>query len=494
MVNVAEDPTHANYQTAYSYDALKNLLQVQAVQGSQTRSFGYNSYGWLTQASNPENGTINYTYDGNGNVLTKQNARGTTCYGNYSSGTCDGLGYDELNRVLFRTYSDSSTVRAAYAYDGYSPAFGDSCPGAVGHLTGSWSVNPDGTVVAANEGCNFDPMGRPWAEKQCTPATCGLTPYSLTMSYNFLGDETSYSDGAYSRSTGYDTTDRLNSFNVNNQSLLSNPQYYPYGLKQVTLGNGLTENRNYDPNRLWLTSIQVGSTGNPTSADSLGLGYYTNGNIYTANDSVNGNWTYGYDYLNRLQSAMATGHNFQYTDDRYGNMTCGDSGSLHSPCTPLGMTFDSTTNRISDGVRQYDGNVSGGPGNLTADGTNGYVYDLENRIACVGTDQYGNCTPSNRRIIFTMRKGAAWGNSSTTRWRITSTTRRGISHRSTRTVVPAPSARKSTRRKAATWLPRTPAPSTARCSSTTPTGWAPNASEPIPQARPANGVRTHLTA
>ncbi len=218
------------------------------------------------------------------------------------------------------------------------------------------------------------------------------------MSYNFLGNETGYSDGAYSRSTAYDSTDRLNGFNVNNQSLLSNPQYYPYGLKQVTLGNGLTENRNYDPNRLWLTSLQVGSTGNPTSAYSLGLGYYTNGNINTANDSVNGNWTYGYDYLNRLQVAQLNGQSFNYYPDRYGNMYCTAPTGTNYSCTPphgaqlnQHMNFNSA-NQIwddGDGVYQYDG-----AGNLLQDGTHGYAYDLENRITCVqGTD--GTCTSYN---------------------------------------------------------------------------------------------------
>ena len=239
----------------------------------------------------------------------------------------------------------------------------------------------------------FDPMGRAWAEKQCTPATCGLTPYSLTMSYNFLGNETGYSDGAYSRSTAYDSTDRLNGFSVNNQSLLSNPQYYPYGLKQVTLGNGLTENRNYDPNRLWLTSLQVGTTGNPSSAYSLGLGYYTNGNIYTANDSVNGNWTYQYDNVNRLQKATIGGQNFNYyytadgSSGQFGNMTC-TAPSAYA-CTPLGLSFNQANNQINSSGYQYDG-----AGNLLQDNTHGYVYDLENRITCVwGTD--GTCTSYN---------------------------------------------------------------------------------------------------
>ena len=71
------------------------------------------------------------------------------------------------------------------------------------------------------------------------------------------------------------------------------------------------------------------------------------------------------------------------------------------PCTPPGMTFNAANNRIAaDGLHIYDNNVSGGPGNLTADGTHGYVYDLENRIACVGVDINGNCTTTSAYYFY----------------------------------------------------------------------------------------------
>lgn len=44
----------------------------------QQRYFGYDSAGRLTQASNPESGVTNYTYDSNGNVQTKTDARNIT--------------------------------------------------------------------------------------------------------------------------------------------------------------------------------------------------------------------------------------------------------------------------------------------------------------------------------------------------------------------------------------------------------------------------------
>jgi len=63
LVSVTEDPGGLGYVTSYpNYSALNDLLTVS--QGGQTRSFSYDSFARLTQANNPESGTINYTYDG----------------------------------------------------------------------------------------------------------------------------------------------------------------------------------------------------------------------------------------------------------------------------------------------------------------------------------------------------------------------------------------------------------------------------------------------
>ena len=45
----------------------------------------------LTSATNPENGTVSYTYDGNGNVLTKRDGRG-------EPDVADGRGASGLRR------------------------------------------------------------------------------------------------------------------------------------------------------------------------------------------------------------------------------------------------------------------------------------------------------------------------------------------------------------------------------------------------------------
>jgi uncharacterized protein RhaS with RHS repeats len=98
-------------------------------------------------------------------------------------------------------------------------------------------------------------------------------------------------------------------------------------------------------------------------------------------DNINGTWAYTYDGVNRLSTATATGHSFQYTDDAYGNMTCVDNGSLHSPCTPLGLTVSPSNNRITTSNYSYDNN-----GNLLTTNAlmRAMVYDTGGR----GTDTY----------------------------------------------------------------------------------------------------------
>src|SRR5205085_7513621 len=54
ITSVYEDPSGLNYQTSYSYDALGNLRTV--IQGSQSRTFVYDSLSHLTSATNPESG------------------------------------------------------------------------------------------------------------------------------------------------------------------------------------------------------------------------------------------------------------------------------------------------------------------------------------------------------------------------------------------------------------------------------------------------------
>ena len=273
LTGVSEDPNNLNYQTTYSYNGLDDLLTV--LQSGQSRSFNYNSLSQLTSATNPESGQVTYTYDASGNVSSKVAPAPNQPPGSTETVTTTNL-YDALNRLLCKNYSDTTTVRACYAYDGigWGSPWNDTMTNAVGHLTASWGVLHNGTVVAANEFYQFDPMGRLQAGRECTPATCGATSgttsYPIAIGYDLLGNQLNFWDSSIIRYSSYDAANRLSNFTASfgvaepteeppptgpgTQALLNVTQYGPVGMLNATLGNGLTENRAYN-NRTWLGSV-----------------------------------------------------------------------------------------------------------------------------------------------------------------------------------------------------------------------------------------------
>lgn len=110
---------------------------------------------------------------------------------------------------------------------------------------------------------------------------------------------------------------------------------------------------------------------------ALDVGTDPSGTVFSANDSVNGNWSYFYDNLNRLQQASTSTVGYTYDYDRYGNR-------LHQ--TPLnggnGLSLVYVNNQISATGVTYDAS-----GNMTSDGTHQYAYDAENRLISVDNGQ-----------------------------------------------------------------------------------------------------------
>jgi YD repeat-containing protein len=113
----------------------------------------------LTSATNPESGTISYSYDPNGNLLTKTDARAVvTTYDN-----------DELNRPKARSYNNG-TPTVTYTYD--------TLTNGKGRLT---SVS---SSVSTYNYTGYDVMGRVLGGSQ---VTYGNT-YSMSYSYDRAGN------------------------------------------------------------------------------------------------------------------------------------------------------------------------------------------------------------------------------------------------------------------------------------------------------------------
>jgi len=372
--------------TSYTYDALSNLLTVH--QGSQARSFTYDSLSRLRTAFNPESGTISYSYDDNGNLTQKTDARPVTT--NYV--------YDELNRPKSRAYSDG-TPTINYGYDA------NGVPNSKGRLTAI------GSTVSSYSYSEYDALGRPKIGAQ---ATNGQT-YSMHYGYNLAGGMTSqtYPSGR-TISTEVDGAGRIAGirdhgfyFAGGSATDVSNRmQYSPAGVvSAMRLGNGLWQHTNLNT-RLQVTQIGLGTAIADSSSLKLDYSYGVTVNGVLDQTKNNGNvqsltitepglqspilQTYQYDYLNRLGTAHEVGANGwtqNFTYDLYGNRTgvvTNDNPSSRLPT--VAPVVDPSTNRLQkfDAQNQSTGYDYDNAGNLTqepkAASLQEYVYDAENHV------------------------------------------------------------------------------------------------------------------
>jgi YD repeat-containing protein len=230
---------------------------------------------------------------------------------------------------------------------------------------------------------SYDQMGRTLYNFQCTPENCPTNFFTVSYVYDLFGDMTStvyagvrfsYAYNAAAQVTG--VTSSLTGSNYL-PTLLSGISYTPPGdVSQLQFGNGMAEADTYT-NRLWLQGRTVTQPPPAGGTYTFALGFAGNGDVKSGNDSLNGNWTYGYDDLNRLSSASQTGLAYTYTYDRYGNRW---NQKLNGGCTAgtsFCISFDNN-NHVANGVLTYDL-----AGNVLSDSAHHYTYDAENRITQV---------------------------------------------------------------------------------------------------------------
>lgn len=199
----------SSFMTNYAYDGFNNLWSVTQwggpanSPGSRVRSFTYDGMSRLTSATNPESGTITYRYDANGNLSSKTAPAPNTSIA--QSLTVTTLyGYDQLNRVISKTYphDSSSTPWTCYQYG--SPSTGSPGLNQIGHLISEWtqphhtkcpSALPASGYLTART-LQYDSMGRVTQEQQCTPSNCSQSlQFALSNSFDLAGNLISYGNG-----------------------------------------------------------------------------------------------------------------------------------------------------------------------------------------------------------------------------------------------------------------------------------------------------------
>ena len=165
LIQVFEDPATLNYESDYTYDAFNDLLSVSQKGGStnpsywRARTLTYDSLSRLTQSTNPESGTISYSYDANGNLLQK-----TSPAPNQTGSVTVTLSYcyDALNRVTGKAYTAQTcsngllpTPLVSYFYD-QSSYNGLTVTNGIGRRTGMSDQAGPGSLVFRLHGTRID--------------------------------------------------------------------------------------------------------------------------------------------------------------------------------------------------------------------------------------------------------------------------------------------------------------------------------------------------
>lgn len=428
LTSVWEDPAGLNYQTLYTYNVLDNLTCVEQhgnVSGTgcsappgndatspwRVRRFAYNSLFQLLSATNPESGTVGYSYDASGNLLTKTapapNQTGTaTVVTTYA--------YDVLNRLVQKSYNDGLTATVKYGYDGVSLTGCTTAPPALA------DSNPLGSRTAmcdASGGTSWkhDELGRTLQEKRkigTAAAQSVIYTYNLDGSIKTLKYPSTatvkYTPGAAGRMLA--AQDIANSINY-----VQNAHYAPFGgLTSMSQGAAPITTTNAYNNRLQPITISAAAP----SATILSLSYDfhlnngDNGNVFQiVNGRVPGRTqNFLYDSLNRIQQVYTNANSGQSSwgetfgpaatnpgvppaipgIDAWGNLT------NRSGVTGKANTESQLNAAPASFKNQLNGNCHDAAGNLLLNTSNcpqgtftpAYTYDAENRLLTAGGVTY----------------------------------------------------------------------------------------------------------
>jgi RHS repeat-associated protein len=373
LIEVVEDPSTLIYGTTYTYDSLNNLLTVN--QGSQAqRSFAYSSLSRMKSASNPESGTISYTYYDSGDLATGTDARGKV----------STMTYDALHRILTKSYSDNP-VTPNVTYNYYLVGT-DAAPN-IGQLK-SVSSSIGSTIYS------YDLLGKVSGSSQTIAGYSGNLVFGYDWYLNDVLKSIQYPSGRLVN-YGVDDAGRTNKVYTATKTYadLTTPAVtYPFTadgrIAQMKLGNGLYETRDYSAPgtpTIYRLGDSLGS-GNRTQLEYNYSGTQNNGNLtsQTIYRSA-GSWTqnFGYDGINRLSAAYEVGgYNRTYGYDRWGNRYVPSSAGLaHADANePTASGYFNAKNqlRTSPGVYNYDP-----AGNQLTYGAFTLGYDAENRNTTV---------------------------------------------------------------------------------------------------------------
>ncbi len=403
------DPVLGTVVTSYTYDALNRLVTVSMPRGAstQTRSFQWTG-GDMTSATNPENGTVTYTYDGAHRMLSRTDAKGQKTqytYDQYGRRTMvqhfNASQVEQISQRVTYTYDYENSGFAQYALGRLAKvAFANETPGSpeqfaylynytkAGQVatqrmqlgTGSTTVNLDAAYTWDNQG-RMSTMVPPGG------GIGGGTPNQYAGTYDPMGRLSGMTEATCQTLAGSGCSA------YNPGSTVATATYGPAGEMTGLTYDVFSETRTYNP-MFQLTRMTTVSGGQTV----MDMAYtfsrtQNNGQITLSTDEVSGvSVVYTYDTLNRLAKAETTTAAWgdAYTYDGFGNLTAKTPTKGTAPS--MTASYDVSNHQVG---QSYDAN-----GNTGFSGT--FPYDVENHLLqplTSGTGLQWSYSPSGKRVF-----------------------------------------------------------------------------------------------
>jgi RHS repeat-associated protein len=379
-------------QLTYTYDGNGNVLTRSDAAGRITR-YAYDALNRLTTLTAPDGGITRYAYDVEGNLATVTDPRGLITryeyngFGEVTKRTSPDTGvtsytYDVAGRVSTETRANGSVI--SYAYDALNRMTSRTSAGVTESYTYDEGAYGKGRLTRLND-------------------ATGSTSYSYNADGSLASQTNTIFGSVFTTSWGYNAAGQLSSMSYPNGTVLSY-SYDAYG-RLANVGSNiagwatLADSFLYQPatdlryawrfgNNLPRTATHDtdGRLTQQTGGGALNLsyGWNTTNTVASITDNVYGgqNASFGYDPADRLTLAnRSSGDNQTFTLDAVGNRT---AHSRAGQSWSFGL--DGAANRLftasgsSNRTFGYDS-----LGNLASDSQGGrtYGYDAFNRLGAV---------------------------------------------------------------------------------------------------------------
>ncbi len=358
------DPTTQNALTQYAYDSHDDLIRVIDPDNHAT-NYSYDDLGDLISTTSPDTGTTTNTYDAAGNLKTRSDANGSSF--SYS--------YDADNRLTL-VDAPGSNDDITYTYDTCTDGAGRLCKVSTPGNSVFYTYTAFGEI-AGSEGLyySYDAAGR-----------------VQTMTYP-SGAVVTY---------GYDAAGGITSVQLNRNGTITNLAsgivHAPFGpVTALSYGNGKTLTQTLD------SAYRLQAQTVPAALDLSYPQYDANGNLMQRGDSFATPATsgFGYDALNRLNTATGPFGSRSYSDDKNGNRTQLADG------TTTDYSYESGSNRLHTiGTADV---LNDANGNMLGNGVWSYAYNTHNRMTqakqsgtVIGSYSYNGL---GQRVVKTLANG-----------------------------------------------------------------------------------------